>query len=143
MLFPKLPRHFHGLLGLFLRVPTLLQRLFRLFHKLPRLFPRIFVLQKKTILGFLIGCYNVLLGYLCFFRGSLGLFIGFYWLIRPILRFLGFFIGFMSIFLNLCLGISICCLSEFLGYILLLRSCGLFPLGYIKASHLAKAFGYN
>jgi hypothetical protein len=64
-------------------------------------------------------------------------------LIKPTLGFLGFFIGFMSIFLSLYLGIFICCLGEFLGYILLLGGWRLFPLGYRKASHLAKAFEYN
>jgi hypothetical protein len=33
--------------------------------------------------------------------------------------------------------------GEFLGYILLSRGLGSFPLGYVKASHLAKVFGHN
>jgi hypothetical protein len=48
-------RHFHRLLGLFPRVPRLLQRLFKFFHRLPRLFPRMFGLF-FTCLDFLIGC---------------------------------------------------------------------------------------
>ncbi len=34
-------------------------------------------------------------------------------------------------------------LGEFLGYILLSRGQGFFPLGYIQPSHLAKTFGHS